>query len=169
MTIIEIVAQCAGVLGIAVFLLCFHSNNMKNVLKVKFLTDIIWGTHYFLLGAYSGFATNAVCCVRELIFMNNNKKAFRSVIWLYVFIAFNIITAILTWQSFYSLIPAVVSSMATISFWQKDVGYARKIAITNNVLMFTYDIFVASYAGMVGEALAFISVLMAMIRNRSCK
>ena len=63
------------------------------------------------------------------------------------------------------MIPAVVSSMATISFWQKDVRYARKIAITNNVLMFIYDIFVASYARMVGEALAFISVLAAIIRN----
>ena len=169
MTIIEIIAQYIGILGIGVFLLCFHFNSMKNVLKVKLLVDVIWGTHYFLLGAYSGFATNAVCCVRELVFMNNNKKFLKSRIWLYVFILFNITTAIITWQRFYSLIPAVVSSMATISFWQKDVRYARKIAITNNVLMFIYDIFVASYAGMVGEALAFISVLMAMIRNRSCK
>ena len=82
-----------------------------------------------------------------------------------IFIAFNITTAIITWKNFYSLIPAVVSSMATISFWQKDVRYARKIAIINNVLMFIYDIFVTSYAGMIAEALAFISVLTAMIRN----
>ena len=165
MNTVEIIAQGIGILGIVVFLLCFHFNNMKNVLKVKLLVDIIWGTHYFLLGAYSGFATNAVCCVRELIFMNNNKKAFKSKIWLYIFIAFNITTAIITWKSFYSILPAICSSLATISFWQKDVRYARKIAIVNNVLMFTYDIFAASYAGMIGETLSFISVLAAMKRN----
>ena len=163
---IKIIAQCVGALGVIVFLLCFQFKNMKNVLKVKLLVDIIWGTHYFLLGAYSGFAINAVCCVRELIFMNNDKGIFKKKFWLWVFVVFNIISAILTWQSFYSIIPAIVSSMATFSFWQKDVGRARKIALTNNVLMFIYDVFVGSYMGMLGESLSFISVLAAIYRNR---
>ena len=72
----EIIAQGIGALGIIVFLFCFHCNTMKNVLKVKLLVDIIWGLHYFLLGAYSGFAINVVCCIRELVFMNHHKKWF---------------------------------------------------------------------------------------------
>ena len=166
MTTVEIIAQCVGILGIIVFLLCFHFNSMKNVLKVKLLVDIIWGTHYFLLGAYSGFATNVVCSMREIVFMNNNKKFFKSTVWLYIFILFNIIGAMVTWRGFYSLIPCTTSILATISFWQKNVQRARIIGIANNVLMFTYDIFVASFTGMIGEALAFVSVLTAIMRNR---
>lgn len=166
MTTVEIIAQWIGVLGIVVFLLCFQFNNMKNVLKVKLLVDIIWGTHYFLLGAFAGFVINLVACMREIVFMNNHRRAFRSGKWLYAFIVFNIIGAIVTWKGVYSVIPAIVSIMATISFWQKEVKYARRIAVANNVLMFTYDIFVSSYAGLIGETLAFVSVVTAMIRNK---
>lgn len=166
MNLLQFVAQIIGILGIIVFLLCYHFKNMKSVLKVKLLVDVIWGTHYFLLGAYSGFATNSICCIRELIFMNNTKKLFKSKIWLLVFITFNIVFGLLTWQGYFSIIPALVSSMATFSFWQKDVSIARKVALINNVLMFIYDIFVSSYAGMVGESLSFVSVLIAIYSNR---
>lgn len=166
MNLLQLIAQIIGVLGIIVFLFCYHFKNMKSVLKVKLLVDVIWGTHYFLLGAYSGFVTNAICFIRELIFMNKTKKLFKSKIWLWVFITLNIGTALLTWQGYFSIIPALVSSMATFSFWQKDVRIARKIAILNNVLMFIYDIFVSSYAGMVGESLSFVSVWIAIYSNR---
>lgn len=162
---IEFIAQCVGVLGIVAFLLCFHFKNMKNVLKVKLIVDIIWGTHYFLLGAYSAFATNAISCIRELVFMNNNKGIFRKKFWLWLFVCIYFISAVFTWKGLYSIIPMCVSTLATFSFWQKDVRYARKIAVTNNVLMFTYDIFTGSYAGMVAESLSFFSVLLAMYRS----
>lgn len=163
----QLIAQCVGALGVVVFLLCYHFKDMKNVLKVKLLVDIIWGVHYFLLGAYSGCATNAICCVRELVFMNNDKGILKNRIWLWFFVALNFVGAALTWKGFYSIIPAVVSTLATFSFWQKDVKHARKIGITNNMLMFTYDVFVGSYMGMVGESLSFFSVLIAMFRNRT--
>lgn len=163
----ELIAQCVGALGVGVFLLCYHFKDMKNVLKVKLLVDVIWGVHYFLLGAYSGFAMNMVCCVRELIFMNNDKGILKKKIWLWIFVALNFVGAALTWKGFYSIIPAVVSVFATFSFWQKEVKRARKIGITNNVLMFTYDVFVNSYMGMVGECLSFVSVLIAMYRNKA--
>lgn len=161
-----IVAQCVGGLGIIVFLTCFHFKNMKNVLKIKLLADIIWGTHYFLMGAYSGFATNLVCCIRELIFMNNDKGLFKSKLWPWVFVIFNAVGAMFTWKGWYSIIPAMVFVFGTYSFWQKNVNVARKIAVTNNVCMFTYDVFVSSYMGMISEGLAFISVIMAIISNR---
>lgn len=162
-----LIAQFVGALGVGVFLFCYHFKDMKNVLKVKLLVDVIWGTHYFLLGAYAGCATNAICCMRELVFMNNDKRIFKSKIWLWIFVVLNYVGAALTWKGLYSIIPAVVSTLATFSFWQKDVKYARRIGIANNALMFTYDVFVGSYMGMVGESLSFFSVLLAMYRNRA--
>lgn len=161
----ELIAQCVGALGVGVFLFCYHFKDMKNVLKVKLLVDVIWGVHYFLLGAYSGFAMNMICCVRELVFMNNDKGILKNKIWLWIFVALNYVGAALTWKGFYSIMPAVVSTLATFSFWQKDVKHARKIGLANNALMFTYDAFVSSYMGMVGESLSFFSVLIAMYRN----
>lgn len=165
MTLAQIAAQVFGAIGILVFIILYQFNDMKNVLKAKMSMDVLWAAHYLLLGAYSAFATNLICLGRELVFFNDDKKPFKSKAWLWIFIAFNIVSAILTWKGFYSIFPAVASSLATVSFHQKNITVARIIGITNNILMFTYDIFVGSYMGLVGETLAFISVILAIFRN----
>ncbi|MDY5231873.1 MAG: YgjV family protein [Eubacteriales bacterium] len=165
MTLAQIAAQVFGAVGILVFILLYQFNNMKSVLKAKMCMDVLWAAHYLLLGAYSGFATNMICLGRELVFFNNDKKPFNSKAWLWIFIAFNLISAILTRKGYYSVFPALAASLATVSFHQKSITVARIIGITNNILMFTYDIFVGSYMGLVGETLAFISVVIAIFRN----
>ncbi len=162
----ETVAQILGIFGIAVFLLCFHVKDMKSARKVKMLVDIIWGTHYLLLGAWSGFLINVICFFREIVFLNSDKKFFSGKKGLYIFIAVNLASAAFTWQNFYSLLPAITACIGTYTFWQKNLRVARGLALTNNVLMFTYDIFVSSYTGLIGESLAFLSVLLAIARTR---
>lgn len=164
MTLAQIAAQVFGAVGILVFILLYQFNNMKSVLKAKMCMDVLWAVHYLLLGAYSGFATNLICLGRELVFFNDDKKPFKNRMWLWVFIAFNIGSAILTWKGFYSVFPAAAASLATVSFHQKNITVARIIGITNNILMFVYDIFVSSYMGLAGESLAFISVVIALCK-----
>lgn len=161
-----LVAQVFGVFGIIVFLVMYHFNKMKGVLRAKLLMDLFWATHYLLLGAYTGFATNVICGFREIVFLNNKKKIFKSKSWLWIFIVIILLTSFYTWRGWYSFIPAIVSTLGTISFWQKNVGVARGIGAINNVLMFTYDVFVGSYTGMLGEALAFVSVFIAIFNAR---
>lgn len=65
-----------------------------------------------------------------------------------------------------SVIPAIVTTIAAYSFWQKSVRVTRTLALGIAVLMFIYDIFVHSYAGLVNESLTIISVAIALIRYR---
>ena len=112
----SIIAQIFGVAGIAAFIMLYQFNSMKKVLKTKMVMDVLWAMHYLLLGATSAFAVNAICLVRECVFINDDKKIFKSRIWLWIFIAFNIISAILTWKGYFSILPAMTSTLATISF-----------------------------------------------------
>ena len=168
MTTAEAVAQIFGLVGIAVFLLCFQFKEMKTARKIKMAVDVIWATHYFLLGGYSAFAINVICFFREIVFINSDKKFFSGKIWLYMFIAFNLASAVLTWKSIFSILPAITACIATYSFWQKNIKKARVLALTNNCLMFTYDLTMEniSYMGLVSETLAFFAVIIAMIRHR---
>lgn len=159
-----ILAQLFGALGIVVFVAMYHFNKMQGVLRAKLLMDALWATHFFLLGAYTGFVTNCVCMLREIVFMNNKHKFFRSKIWFWLFLIVILFAGFYTWQGWHSVIPAIASSLATISFWQKNVKVARYIGAINNVMMFTYDVFVGSYTGMLGETLAFVSVVAAILR-----
>ena len=167
MTTLEWIAQALGVLGTVVCLVCFHWNKQKNILRTKLLIDVIWGAHYFLLGAYAGFCTNMICLVRELVFLNREKKLFRSNIWLLVFVLCNWVCAALTWKGVFSLLPALASTLATYSFWQEKVKTTRFIALGNNCLMLTYNLCVGSYSGILNEALAFLSTLSALIIHRN--
>jgi len=166
MDILWILAQIFGICGIVVFVLMYHFKTMKNVLIMKMIMDILWALHYLLIGATSAFAINMICFVRENIYMRNNRKFFGAKAWLWIFIAFNLVSAAVTWKGYYSLLPAVASSLATYSFWQKNVKVARIIGVSNNVMMFTYDIFVNSVMGLIGETFAFVSVIIALYRNR---
>ena len=160
-----IIAQCFGFLGILIYLCCFHFKEMKTIRKAKMAMDVVYGTHYFLLGALSGFAVNAICFFREIVYINNDKPFFKSRIWFYVFMGVSLGSAILTWQSLYSILPALTACIGTYSFWQGKPQRARILALTNNVLMFTYDLFVLSYMGLVAESLAFVSVTVALVRE----
>lgn len=164
----ELIAQIFGAIGIIVFLLCFQFKEMKTARKIKMAVDVIWAIHYFLLGGYPAFAINAICFFREIVFINSDKKFFSGKIWLYVFIFFNLTSAMLTWKSPLSLLPAITACIATYSFWQKNIKKARVLALTNNALMFTYDVTMEniSYMGLVGETLAFCSVVIAIIRHK---
>lgn len=165
MTHAYVIAQIFGAIGILVFILLYQFNSMKSVLKTKMTMDVLWAVHYLLLGAYSAFSINLICLVKELVFFNDDKKFFKSKLWLWIFIAFNLVSAVLTWKGYYSVFPAIASSLATISFHQKNITVARVIGITNNVLMFAYDIFVGSYMGLIGETLAFVAVIFAMYKS----
>ena len=163
MDIVQITAQILGAIGVLIYVIMYHSKNVNNVLQKKLGMDVIWALHYFLIGGYTGCATNVICCAREMVFMNNDKKIFKSRIWLVLFVIINWIAAVLMWKGLYCLLPALVSTLASYSFWQKNLTVARVIALVNNVLMFTYDVFVLSYMGMIGEALTFVSVISSLL------
>ncbi len=164
--VIYILAQCIGGLGIISFIIMYWFRSMKQVRMVKLCMDIFWGVHYLLLGATAGAVANAVCFVRELVFIHSDKEGFKAKRWLFFFVGINIVTAIISWKGFYSILPAIVSVLGTYGFWQKSIKTARKLAIVCNVLMFTYDVFIRSYAGMIGETLAFISVILILHREK---
>lgn len=171
MTTAEIVAQIFGFIGIAVFLLCFQFKEMKTARKIKMAVDVIWAIHYFLLGGYPAFAINVICFFREIVFINSDKKFFSGKIWLYIFVVFNLASAVLTWKNVFSLLPAITACIATYSFWQKNIKKARVLALVNNGFMFTYDLTMEniSYMGLVSETLAFCSVIIAIIRHKNRK
>ena len=169
MNTINIIAQGIGVLGIITYIIMYQLNSMTKIRCAKLTMDFLWGIHYLLLNATAGFVANAVCFVREIVFIKFDKSGFDGRKWLCLFVSVNVISAIITWKGLYSGIPAVVSVLGTYGFWQKKVNVARILALICNILMFTYDLFIASYVGLVGETLAFISVVIAIIKAKQNK
>lgn len=163
------ISQGIGVLGIITYVMMYQLGSMKKIRRAKLLMDTFWGIHYLMLGATAGFVANAVCFVREIVFIKSNRPESNGKKWLCLFAGINIVSAIITWKGVYSALPAVASVLGTYGFWQKKVNVARILALVCNILMFTYDLFITSYAGMVGELFAFVSVIIAICKARKLK
>ena len=93
MSTTQIAAQVLGAIGILIYVIMYHSKDVNNVLHKKFWMDIVWALHYFLIGGYTGCITNVICCAREAVFMNNDKKIFKSRLWLILFLIINWVSA----------------------------------------------------------------------------
>ena len=153
---------------ISLFLI-YQQKSRKNIILCKLSADVFWIAHYFCLGATAGMIPNFVGFFREIVFINSDKKFFSGKIWLYIFVVFNLASAVLTWKNVFSLLPAITACIATYSFWQKNIKKARVLALVNNGFMFTYDLTMEniSYMGLVSETLAFCSVIIAIIRHKN--
>lgn len=166
MTTTEIIAQIFSASAYLLFLFCYHGKSMKSTLTVKLTADVLGTTGYLLLGAYSGMAMTIIAAVRGIIYLNNDKKFFKHRIWMFIFMFISLSSAVITWKSFYSILPAAAGAISTYSLWQKNVKVARIIALLINILLFTYNLCVGSYAGMIGETLGFISVASALLVHK---
>ena len=166
MTPREISAQVFSAVAYILFLFCYHGKSMKSLLSIKLTADAFGMTSYILLGAYSGMAMNVISAVRGIIYLNNDKKFFKHKIWMFIFMVISLTSAVITWKSIYSLLPAIAGAISTYSLWQKNIKIARIIALLINILLFAYNLCVGSYAGMIGELLGFISVTSALFLHK---
>ena len=65
-----------------------------NYIISKLLSDVIWFLYYFSLSAYSGAAIAVIGMIRELVFINREKKWAKHPIWLIFFLALSFVLSI---------------------------------------------------------------------------
>ena len=140
------------------------------MLLTKLSADICWVMHYLLLGAFAGLIPNAVGVFRELVFINRkDKKWASSVIWPIIFVIVNWTLGILSFSSWYDILPILASSFVTFSLWLDDPRLTKIITVPICIAFLTYDVFVGSYFGIVNELLSIISIVSFFIKNKGSK
>ena len=158
------VAWLLGIAGILINILIFQQKDRKNLLTTKLLADIAWTTHYLCLSAWSGAAVCGIGIVRESVFLNRPKKWADSPLWLVLFFICSLVSAVLTWKSPFSILPALASMMSIISFWIGNPKLTRWLQIPISLSFFTYNVTVFSVTGIINEALTMTSIAIAFIR-----
>lgn len=160
-------ASLVGLAGIIANIFIYQQKNRDRLLLNKLIADVIWLIHYRILGAYSGAAICAVGIIREIIFLNNRRKWARSKLWLLFFILLGIISAVLTWENAFSILPALASVLAIISFWIGNPKTTRLLQIPISSALLVYNVICLSYTGIINEILSFISIILAFIRFKT--
>lgn len=161
----NIIAQIAGILGTTMIFFSFAARKRRSILLCKFTADILWMTHYLLIGAYSGAALNVLAIGRESVFYNKEKKWASSRLWLYLIVALTIGSCILTWEGPLSLLPMTGSVCAVVSFWCTKPLHIRLLAIPAQVLWLIYGILHGSIPSILSNLIALTSIGIGLYRD----
>lgn len=159
------IGQIIGAAGILLNMAIYQQKSRKRLLFFKLLSDVAWCLHYMLLGAYAGAAVGLIGCARELVFIHDNKKWAAKRIWVPIFVCISILSAVLTWKSLWSILPACASVMSVLSFAKADPKTSRMMCFPISGCMLTYDISCSSYTGIVNELLTLISGIIGVVRH----
>lgn len=105
-----------GFLGIGSTILIYQQRKRGGLLLYKLISDLLWLLHYVFLGAYSGAAIALIGAIRELVFMNKEKRWAKPPFWLILFLLLSALTGFLTWAGVFSIFPCIASAISVIGF-----------------------------------------------------
>ena len=157
-------ANIFGGLGIIFNALIMQQKSREKVLTFKLISDFLWGMQYLLMGAYSGLAIACIGIIRETIFLNQKRKWAQSKLWLLLFILLSLISPIITWKNFSSLLPMTASIISVICFWIGNPLLTKILAFPISACQFTYGVVWHLPTPIINEILAVISSIIGCVR-----
>ena len=164
--LLYIFGQVLGVVAIALGVLSYQMKTRKGLVLVQLLTTITFATHYFLIGAWSGMALNAVSTVRNILFFGVEKRGGSCRKLSFVFAAIMAVVGILTWQNWYSVFMVAALSINCIGMGYTNPQSTRKSILITSPMALIYNCFVWSVGGVIFEAMSIISAALGIWRNR---
>ncbi|MBO5200299.1 MAG: YgjV family protein [Clostridia bacterium] len=163
---IKVIAEIIGYVAVFFAFVMFQQTHRKRLILCKLIIDLLWITHFVMLGGYTIVCTTSISVFRELVFINRDKRFFSSKFWLFAFILFYAASPIFTWEGIHSIFPALSSVAATISLWVRSVKRTKQISLAVSVSQLIYEAVVCSYAAMTGEIVTIVSIIIYFIRTR---
>ena len=170
MSVMKLFGEAVGFLAVVIGFLVFQQRDRQKILKVRLIGDILWITHFGLLGAFSGMAISMVAALRAIVFSRvrkeNNRKG---ILWLLLFLLINVVSVSIAWNSPWSVCSLISSMLATIAFWQTSTNRIKLISLIVCASQITYAIAMGSYASSLNELITVTSILIFFIRNAKSK
>ena len=162
----EILGHAIGVIAIGLFFLSYQIFEKKKLLFVQTLATAMLCLQYVLIGAYSGFVLNIICVIRNILFYHRDKK-FLSGVWLPILLALTMaFVSLFSWDGYHSLLIILGLMVNTVCMGLCDSQNLRKSVLITCPMILVYNIFEASYSGMVSETVSLISAVIGIIRYR---
>lgn len=141
----------------------YFAKDRKKVLVLSFLSLVANSIAYIFLSAWSGFAMCMVAIIRNIIFLFDEKKNGKrtninktDIIILIILQGISVISAIYTYDGFFSLFIVISTMLYTYSVWQKSTKVYKFLGIPIGILLIAYHIYIMSLFGIIFESILFI-------------
>lgn len=160
-------SQLFVILATLVIAVTYVSKSRKKILILIIFYNLLYGIHYLLLNAFTGFFMTLVCIGRNVFFLYNNKKEKENGIMFLVVLYLIIIgLGIYSYQDFFSLISISASLLSAYSVWQKDIKKYRIIAVIVSIEFVIYGIHIHSLFAVITEIFLLFVELVGVYLNK---
>ena len=164
---IQLLGHAIGFISVALFFYSYQRSKKSKIMIIQTVATALSCVQYLLIGAFSGFALNVVCIIRNFAFNYRDKKQSKSLVVPVLFSLGMAVVSIFSWEGVHSLLITaglVVNTMCMGIFDAKDF---RKTILISSSLILVYNVFALSYSGMLSESISLLSVVIGIIRYSS--
>lgn len=167
-----IISQIFTVISYIFLATTYQAKSRKIVLTLNILSQIAFVVTYILLGAWSGLAMVIVALARNIFFILDEKKNGQreninrtDMIILVIVYVISIVSAIYTYERFYSLLPVFATMLYTYAVCQKNIKTYKLLGIPTELLWTCYNIYIKSIFGILLEVVMLASCVTGYIRE----
>ena len=166
MTVMEFIGQIFGLIAVVISFVAYQMPTQKKILFMNMLVTVAILLNYAFLGATTGVILNVVCFIRNIIFMNRDKKIFSYKFYPYLLMVIIGGLSFLTSEGAHSILITIGLIINTFALSLTNPQATRYCMAISCSFLFAYNIFVFSIGGMINEAVAIISSILGIIRYR---
>ncbi len=161
-----VIAQVIALVTCAVSCASYLAKSRRSFLKLQLLTNVLYGTQYALLGAFSGVASNVVSVFKYAVFLHDNKKNQESSkLTLLVLLGLSLGVGVCFIDGVHTVVPIITSLLFTFAAWQNSEVRLRAIAVFCCALWVWYNLSVGAYISAAYSLAELLSALVTMIKQ----
>ena len=156
--------QAIGISGTLMFFLSYQCKSNKALFRVQFVSYLCYTVHLLLLGATTGGISYVLNTVRSFC-LGSKHDFLKGKVMCAIICALQMVTLILTWDSWWSVLPVAANIAATIGGYTFNARKIRAVGMfINSPLWVVYNIIVGSWAGVIDEIVTEASIIISICR-----
>lgn len=158
------IGHVLGFVSVGLFFYSYQCTEKRKLMIIQTVATALSCVQYLLIGAFSGFALNLVCIIRNLAFYFRDKYKRTDLVLPILFSVCMAAASAFSWEGTHSLLITaglVVNTMCMGMFGASDF---RKTILISSSLILIYNIFAVSYSGILSESISLVSVVIGIIR-----
>lgn len=164
MTGYQLAAQIIGFLGTITIVIGMQQKKYDRIVFCKITNEFIASVHYLLLGGYTGMVVNFASIFANGTYWYRIKKGKTTLPFQIIFAIVFVTIGALSWQGYISLFVIFAKLFSSVSLGIKNPFVIRILNLLSNPCWLTYNVYMQSLPGMIGDSLVITSVLVAVIR-----
>lgn len=169
MTTAQIVAQGIGIFAMLLSFVLYQQTSHMKMLLVKLGSDLLWATHFLLIGGYSGMAISLVAAVRGIAFLPLDKRDSRHYLWvLFLFCGIGAASVALSWEGVWSVTSLVCTLLSTVAYWVKDMKKVKLMLLVVCISQLLYAVYHRTPSVILNQCIMLISLTLALLRLFVC-